>query len=172
MTDGQGPPTSPSQPAIPPDPKAGVFTTEFWATVVTLLLPVLALIFHRDLSGQVQAIAAAAAGVAIAVYSLSRALTKSAQLKASAMQAAQPTVQPRSAPQQDGDGLAVITPADAGSGAEVQAAVQQLVRLLDAEASKASRSTPVGAGSAAATPTIVLIPGASHSRTFREAGSP
>ena len=61
-----------------PAPKSGVRTTEFWTTAVTVLLSVLALFLHRDLSDQVEVLTAAAAAVTAAAYSISRALTKSA----------------------------------------------------------------------------------------------
>jgi hypothetical protein len=67
---------------IQTEPKAGLQTTEFWVTVVTLLLPVLTLIFHKDFSNQVEAIATVAAAIATAAYSVSRALAKSALVKA------------------------------------------------------------------------------------------
>lgn len=76
--------TPPFQPGVPSAPKPGPKTTEFWVTVVTLLLSLLAAIFPQDISSQAQVAATAAAGVASALYVLSRALTKSAQVKASA----------------------------------------------------------------------------------------
>jgi len=70
-----------SEAAVPPRLKAGFLTTEFWATVVTLLLPFLTLILHKDLTDQVEMIAAAAAAIASASYSISRAIAKSARVR-------------------------------------------------------------------------------------------
>ena len=67
---------------VPADPKPGYLTTEFWVTLITLLLPFITLVFGKDLSNQVPTIAMAAAGLAAACYALSRALTKSARSKA------------------------------------------------------------------------------------------
>jgi len=80
--------------AIPTEPKPGYLTTEFWVTLITLLLPVLTLAFGTDLSSQVPTIAAAAAGLAAVTYSLSRALTKSAQSKAATGTEARTSQQP------------------------------------------------------------------------------
>jgi len=68
-------------------PKNGLLTTEFWVTVVTLLLPLGTLVLHRDLSDYVQVIAFAASAVATAAYAISRALAKSGQVTAKAIAA-------------------------------------------------------------------------------------
>lgn len=60
-----------------PKPKAGLRTSEFWATsVVPALLAVATLVWHRDFSGYVQAAALVAAGVSSAVYAVGRAHLK------------------------------------------------------------------------------------------------
>jgi hypothetical protein len=66
-----------------PDPKTGYRTTEFWTWAITVIvLPVLAVIFHKDFSDQVPIWAAAAAGLATAVYIISRTFVKSAYARA------------------------------------------------------------------------------------------
>lgn len=58
-------------------PKSGLKTTEFWTTAVApTLVAIGTLVFHKDLSGYVPAVAAAAAAVSTAVYSLGRAHLK------------------------------------------------------------------------------------------------
>jgi trimeric autotransporter adhesin len=58
------------------DGRSGWKTTEFWASITTWLLPVLTLVFHRDLSSLATPLAVVAAGAAQAVYTISRAITK------------------------------------------------------------------------------------------------
>jgi multisubunit Na+/H+ antiporter MnhC subunit len=73
---------TPQTPVPPAEP--GYTTTEFWVTLFTLVMPAVTLIFHRDFSAQVQTFAVAAAGVAAAIYSLARAVRKSASDKSAA----------------------------------------------------------------------------------------
>lgn len=141
--------------------KPGYLTTEFWATILTLLLPVLTLIFHKDFSGQTQAFAAAAAGVATAVYSLSRSFAKSGQAKANAAVAsAGPAQSPpaQSVPLVTQPG-GLVTPPPNGSRPDLAAAAQHLAdaaRVLTATANAAPASP---SGGAAASPLILVVPG-------------
>lgn len=56
----------------------GYTTTEFWVTLLTLVMPAVTLIFHRDFSTQIQVFSVAAAGLASAVYAIARTFRKAA----------------------------------------------------------------------------------------------
>jgi hypothetical protein len=62
--------------SIEHDGRSGWKTTEFWVSITTWLLPILTLIWHRDLSSLAVPLAVVAAGAAQAVYTISRAITK------------------------------------------------------------------------------------------------
>lgn len=57
--------------------KPGIKTSEFWTTVATDVALVVTLVFHKDFSGSVPAVALAASAVVKAGYSISRGLAKS-----------------------------------------------------------------------------------------------
>jgi hypothetical protein len=84
------------------DGRSGWKTTEFWASITTWLLPILTLIFHRDLTSLAVPLSVIAAAAAQAVYTISRAITKKGHAAAVAsVAAASPAL------------LAAITPAPA-----------------------------------------------------------
>lgn len=58
------------------EPRTGLRTTEFWITLLTALLPALTIVFHRDFTTQVQTWATVAAGIATAVYVVTRGFVK------------------------------------------------------------------------------------------------
>jgi hypothetical protein len=60
----------------------GFRTTEFYVVILTWLLLLSTLIWHRDFSSLVVPIATLAAGIASAAYAISRAITKSGRAKA------------------------------------------------------------------------------------------
>jgi hypothetical protein len=70
------------------DGRSGWKTTEFWASITTWLLPILALIWHRDLSSLAVPLAVVAAAAAQAVYTISRSITKKGHATAIASMAA------------------------------------------------------------------------------------
>ncbi|HMH90766.1 MAG TPA: hypothetical protein VK586_06725 [Streptosporangiaceae bacterium] len=88
------------------DGRSGWKTTEFWVSITTWLLPILTLIWHRDLSSLAVPLAVVAAGAAQAVYTISRAVAKKGHATAIAsLAAASPAM------------LAVAQPAAAPPGA-------------------------------------------------------
>ncbi|HEY6478440.1 MAG TPA: hypothetical protein VIZ00_00330 [Streptosporangiaceae bacterium] len=70
------------------DGRSGWKTTEFWASITTWLLPILTLIWHRDLTSLAVPLAVVAAAGAQAVYTISRAITKKGHAAAIASMAA------------------------------------------------------------------------------------
>ena len=133
-----------TSPPIPPTPKPGLRTSEGWVALLTLLLPAATLIFHQDFSGQVQAVAAAAAGITTAAYTISRALTKSAQVKASAAVSAVSTADAMT----PSTGAPILTSAAAVDIAQIQAAAEQLATLLrNAQADQKAQAANTGHGS-------------------------
>jgi hypothetical protein len=74
------------------DGRTGWKTTEFWASITTWLLPILTLVFHRDLSSLAMPLAVIAAGGAQAAYTISRAITKKGHATAVASMAAGPAM--------------------------------------------------------------------------------
>lgn len=133
--------------SVDPTPKPGFLTTEFWATLATLLMPVAILVFHRDFSDQVQTIATAAAGIATAVYTLSRALAKSSQARAVAsMTAVTAAAGVRDSAGQAGAAQAATKASQVGP--EVQAAAAKLAAQLRGENGARGQDTP---------PTITVI---------------
>jgi hypothetical protein len=79
--------------SIDHDGRTGWKTTEFWASITTWLLPILTLIFHRDLSSLAVPLSVVAAGAAQAAYTISRAITKKGHATAVASMAATSAVQ-------------------------------------------------------------------------------
>jgi hypothetical protein len=70
------------------DGRSGWKTTEFWASITTWLLPILTLIWHRDLTSLAVPLSVIAAAAAQAVYTISRAITKKGHATAVASVAA------------------------------------------------------------------------------------
>jgi len=66
------------------DPEPGFRTTEFWVTILTLLLPLATLIWHQDFSSQIQSLAVVAAGLASAIYAVARSVRKASTDKSRA----------------------------------------------------------------------------------------
>jgi hypothetical protein len=64
--------------------KPGWQTSEFYVTSFTACMPIVTAIFHRDFTGQIQALATVAAGVATASYSVARSHSKAGATKAKA----------------------------------------------------------------------------------------
>lgn len=75
-------------------PKSGIYTSEFWVTLLAPLVPLVTFLIHRNIGPAVPEISALAAAVASAVYAVSRAVVKSNHLAAqAAAQNAQANVQ-------------------------------------------------------------------------------
>jgi hypothetical protein len=68
--------------AITKEGLGGFRTTEFYVVILTWLLPLATLIWHRDFSSLAVPLSALAAGIANAAYAISRAMTKSGRAKA------------------------------------------------------------------------------------------
>jgi hypothetical protein len=68
----------------------GFRTTEFYVVILTWLLPLVTLIWHRDFSSLAVPLSTLAAGIANAAYAISRAMTKSGRAKAVAAISANP----------------------------------------------------------------------------------
>ena len=68
----------------------GFRTTEFYVVILTWLLPLATLIWHRDFSSLAVPLSTLAAGIANAAYAISRAMTKSGRANAVAAFAANP----------------------------------------------------------------------------------
>ena len=68
----------------------GFRTTEFYVVMLTWLLPLATLIWHRDFSSLAVPLSTLAAGVANAAYAISRAVTKNGRAKAVAAIVANP----------------------------------------------------------------------------------
>ena len=68
----------------------GFRTTEFYVVILTWLLPLATLIWHRDFSSLAVPLSTLAAGIANAAYAISRAMTKSGRANAVAAIAANP----------------------------------------------------------------------------------
>jgi hypothetical protein len=68
----------------------GFRTTEFYVVILTWLLPLATLIWHRDFSSLAVPLSTLAAGIANAAYAISRAVTKSGRAKAIATIVANP----------------------------------------------------------------------------------
>jgi RHS repeat-associated protein len=68
----------------------GLRTTEFYVVILTWLLPVATLIWHRDFSSLAVPLSTLAAGIANAAYAISRAMTKSGRARAIAAITANP----------------------------------------------------------------------------------
>lgn len=73
--------------------KPGFQTSEFWATLLTGLLPVFTLIFHRDFAPYVPAIATGLSIIAGMVYTLGRSMVKKAHATATVRVVAPPAPQ-------------------------------------------------------------------------------
>jgi len=69
----------------------GFRTTEFYVVILTWLLPLATLIWHRDFSSLAVPLSTLAAGIANAAYAISRAVTKSGRAKAIATITANPS---------------------------------------------------------------------------------
>jgi hypothetical protein len=105
--------------SIDHDGRTGWKTTEFWASITTWLLPILTLIFHRDLSSLAVPLSVVAAGAAQAAYTISRAITKKGHATAVASMAATSAVQATAsaAPGAPAGSVALTTPAVSGAPA-------------------------------------------------------
>jgi hypothetical protein len=103
--------------SIDHDGRTGWKTTEFWASITTWLLPILTLIFHRDLSSLAVPLSVVAAGAAQAAYTISRAITKKGHATAVASMAATSAVQATAsaAPATPAGSAALTTPAVSGT---------------------------------------------------------
>lgn len=96
-------------------PEPGYMTTEFWVTLMTLVLPAVALIFHRDFSNQVQVLSVAAAGIASAVYAIARTFRKtSAEAGARLVASSSPVDVPAAADNDAAFSLAQLNQLSAG----------------------------------------------------------
>jgi hypothetical protein len=62
--------------------RRGYRTTEFWLTIAIWILPILMLIFHKNLSSLAVPLATLAAGIANSAYTISRALIKNGHANA------------------------------------------------------------------------------------------
>ena len=101
------------------DGRSGWKTTEFWASITTWLLPILTLIWHRDLTSLAVPLAVVAAAAAQAVYTISRAITKKGHAAAIAsMAAASPALLAAAAAPAAGSAPASAAPAAARAAAE------------------------------------------------------
>ena len=89
------------------DPEPGFRTTEFWVTILTLLMPLATLIWHQDFSSQIQSLAIVAAGLASAFYAAARSLRKASTDKSRATAVAAVTPAPTPAPEPPSDVAAV-----------------------------------------------------------------
>jgi hypothetical protein len=76
--------------ALSKESLGGFRTTEFYVVILTWLLPLATLIWHRDFSSLAVPLSTLAAGIANAAYAISRAMTKSGRAKAVAAIAANP----------------------------------------------------------------------------------
>lgn len=79
----------------------GYTTTEFWVTLLTLVMPVVTLIFHRDFSTQIQVLSVAAAALASAVYAIARTVRKTAADNRAGSMTAAASVNPPAAANDD-----------------------------------------------------------------------
>ncbi len=68
--------------ALSKESLGGFRTTEFYVVILTWLLPLATLIWHRDFSSLAVPLSTLAAGIANAAYAISRAVTKSGRAKA------------------------------------------------------------------------------------------
>jgi hypothetical protein len=111
------------------EPKPGFQTTEFWVVILTALLPLLTLIFHKDFTNQVQTWATAAAGLATVIYIISRSFVKSAYARAQTNASAKPgDAATAGAATKSGDGA--VPGRSAGTG-ETPASLADRVRALE-----------------------------------------
>lgn len=69
-------PTPAPTPTPIPAPKSGLLSSEFWLTIITHVAWVITLIFHRNLSPYVPAVAIGVAALTTIVYTISRAHLK------------------------------------------------------------------------------------------------
>jgi hypothetical protein len=76
--------------ALSKESLGGFRTTEFYVVILTWLLPLATLIWHRDFSSLAVPLSTLAAGIANAAYAISRAMTKSGRAKAVAAITANP----------------------------------------------------------------------------------
>jgi len=76
--------------ALSKESLGGFRTTEFYVVILTWLLPLATLIWHRDFSSLAVPLSTLAAGIANAAYAISRAMTKSGRANAIAAIAANP----------------------------------------------------------------------------------
>lgn len=125
----------------PTEPKAGPLTTEFWVTVFSAIAPVVTFLFQKDLSSQVQPLAASVAALVSTAYVISRAWTKSAYIKASTSRAAAVAVP-----------LGLPADAEPDQTAQIEATARQLLKLVDSKES--SKGAPEAGGSA---PAVVIV---------------
>jgi hypothetical protein len=125
------------------DGRSGWKTTEFWASITTWLLPVLTLVFHRDLSSLATPLAVVAAGAAQAVYTISRAITKKGHATALAS-------------------MATASPAMLAAASSASASVSSAAPAVSsaAPASPAAASTGAGSPGLAGLPAPVGVTGA------------
>jgi hypothetical protein len=78
--------------AISKEGFGGFRTTEFYVVILTWLLPLATLIWHRDFSSLAVPLSTLAAGIANGAYAISRAMTKSGRARAVAAITTSPTV--------------------------------------------------------------------------------
>ena len=131
------------------DGRSGWKTTEFWASITTWLLPVLTLVFHRDLSSLATPLAVVAAGAAQAVYTISRAITKKGHATALAsMATASPAM------------LAAASSASASASAAALAASSGAPTALPAPAAPSATGAGAGSPGLAAAPVPAGLTGA------------
>ena len=76
--------------ALSKESLGGFRTTEFYVVILTWLLPLATLIWHRDFSSLAVPLSTLAAGIANAAYAISRAMTKRGRANAVAAIAANP----------------------------------------------------------------------------------
>jgi hypothetical protein len=124
------------------DGRSGWKTTEFWASITTWLLPVLTLVFHRDLSSLATPLAVVAAGAAQAVYTISRAITKKGHATALAS-------------------MATASPAMLAAASSASASVSSAAPAVSSAApavSSAAPASPAAASTGAGSPGLAGLP--------------
>lgn len=179
--------------AMSHDARSGWRTTEFWLAITTWLLPILALVFHRDLSSLAMPLAAVGAGVANAAYSVSRAIAKNGHAQAVATVVAGAATRAAAGPAAGataaadasgsagaGAGAAAGGFAAAGSaapspglsGADAAALINAMTAALEALAAAAARLPAQPGAPALAPPTANARPAAAPTTTPTRVGVP
>lgn len=129
------------------DGRSGWKTTEFWASITTWLLPILTLIWHRDLTSLAVPLAVVAAAAAQAVYTISRAITKKGHAAAIAsMAAASPALLAAAPPP------AALPPVPPAASAPVPAAAPASVPAAVPPAASAAAPPPAAVAGPASAP--------------------